>query len=583
MPNPTITSAVNQPTGPTICAQAASPIERRQRRQRQAGDDHGRGVGEPLELLALDAARRRSRTISAAPAPMVGHRGRDEADLSTADRSGPRAVDPERVRRPEARSPSVPGARPSADHPEERPARAQPGDPAPESGRPSGNTSGNAIATSPGSHRFQANVLSQPGELEGEQRIAVRRGSPCSRWSAPPSSEHDRDHADDPGRRRCSAGARSGRRASDGVADARRQPVISCSGAQRPSTIARTTSRPARATVPQNSDRSVPSRCGDSLRGWAGWQAGHDRASSPGPSRNRYGGRRAARPGDLAAWPAAGSPGRRAGGVRHAQGDGAARAPRAGRPPALTRGAVRAAVARPGSRARARGAAADAVRRCASRSARSGSTPPATASRCAATDGLEVDVRRVPGARGRRRRRSRETPSRSSAASCSRASTCATARASTRGTCARRTRCSASSARRSARLVRALTERGEYGRAIRHAQRWLALDPLHEPAHRELIRLYALDGDRAAALAQYRDCVRTLSQELGVPPVDETAALFEQVSEGTLVAPRPGAGARPAAPARRAAERAAARRPLRPARRAARRARAAPGPTAAWP
>ena len=105
-----------------------------------------------------------------------------------------------------------------------------------------------------------------------------------------------------------------------------------------------------------------------------------------------------------------------------------------------------------------------------------------------------------------------------------------------------------------ARLVRALTERGEYGRAIHEARRWLALDPLHEPAHRELIRLYALDGDRAAALAQYRDCVRTLSQELGVPPVDETAALFEQVSEGTLVAPTPAPAPAPAAPSRAPAE-----------------------------
>ena len=87
------------------------------------------------------------------------------------------------------------------------------------------------------------------------------------------------------------------------------------------------------------------------------------------------------------------------------------------------------------------------------------------------------------------------------------------------------------------KLVRSLSETGQYGKGIRFAQRWLALDSLHEPAHRELIRLYALDGDRAAALAQYRDCVRTLSQELGVPPVDETAALFEQVSEGTLTAP----------------------------------------------
>jgi DNA-binding SARP family transcriptional activator len=89
------------------------------------------------------------------------------------------------------------------------------------------------------------------------------------------------------------------------------------------------------------------------------------------------------------------------------------------------------------------------------------------------------------------------------------------------------------------RVVRQLVERGEYGRALPYARRWLAIDPLHEPAHRELIRLYALSGDRAAALAQYRDCVRTLSRELGVSPVDETAALFEHVSEGTMLAPAP--------------------------------------------
>ena len=64
------------------------------------------------------------------------------------------------------------------------------------------------------------------------------------------------------------------------------------------------------------------------------------------------------------------------------------------------------------------------------------------------------------------------------------------------------------------RLVRLLVARGEYGDAIGHARRWLALDPLHEPAHRELIRLYALSGDRAAALGQYRECVRTLSAPL---------------------------------------------------------------------
>jgi DNA-binding SARP family transcriptional activator/predicted ATPase len=104
------------------------------------------------------------------------------------------------------------------------------------------------------------------------------------------------------------------------------------------------------------------------------------------------------------------------------------------------------------------------------------------------------------------------------------------------------------------RLVALVSARGDHARAIGHARRWLELDPLHEPAHRELIRLYALNGDRAAALAQYRDCVRTLSQELGVAPLEETAALFEQVSEGKLAAP---AGAEAAGEAPAAASRAA--------------------------
>jgi len=75
----------------------------------------------------------------------------------------------------------------------------------------------------------------------------------------------------------------------------------------------------------------------------------------------------------------------------------------------------------------------------------------------------------------------------------------------------------------------------------------LELDPHHEPAHRDLIRLYAWAGDRAAALAQYRDCVRTLSHELGVAPVEETAGLFEAVSDGTLEPPaRPRGTGEPA-------------------------------------
>ena len=87
------------------------------------------------------------------------------------------------------------------------------------------------------------------------------------------------------------------------------------------------------------------------------------------------------------------------------------------------------------------------------------------------------------------------------------------------------------------------------------ALRWLELDSLHEPAHRALIRLYAWTGDRAAALNQYRDCVRTLSHELGVPPVDETARAVRAGQRGSAGAAR----SRRARPRGRAALRGAVR------------------------
>jgi predicted ATPase/DNA-binding SARP family transcriptional activator len=65
--------------------------------------------------------------------------------------------------------------------------------------------------------------------------------------------------------------------------------------------------------------------------------------------------------------------------------------------------------------------------------------------------------------------------------------------------------------------------------AIRHAEQLLHLDPLHEPAHRQLMRLLAQTGRRAAALAQYTACCRVLEVELGVPPDDATTALYEQI------------------------------------------------------
>jgi DNA-binding SARP family transcriptional activator len=61
--------------------------------------------------------------------------------------------------------------------------------------------------------------------------------------------------------------------------------------------------------------------------------------------------------------------------------------------------------------------------------------------------------------------------------------------------------------------------RSDFVVAIPHARRWLALDPLHEPAHRQLMWLYSWSGQQAAALRQYQQCVRVLSAELKMAPL----------------------------------------------------------------
>ena len=85
--------------------------------------------------------------------------------------------------------------------------------------------------------------------------------------------------------------------------------------------------------------------------------------------------------------------------------------------------------------------------------------------------------------------------------------------------------------------VHAQAGRRQYAQAIEYAQRWLALDPMHEPAHRALMRFYAWSGDRTAAQQQYHECVRILDAELDVPPEPETTALYEQIRTGRFVAP----------------------------------------------
>jgi DNA-binding SARP family transcriptional activator/predicted ATPase len=85
-------------------------------------------------------------------------------------------------------------------------------------------------------------------------------------------------------------------------------------------------------------------------------------------------------------------------------------------------------------------------------------------------------------------------------------------------------------------LVRAQVAVGDLDSALRSAQRKLAIDPLDEPAHRQLMQLFAWKGMRTSALQQYRECVALLDRELGVSPLAETTTLYESISEGGLTA-----------------------------------------------
>ena len=83
-----------------------------------------------------------------------------------------------------------------------------------------------------------------------------------------------------------------------------------------------------------------------------------------------------------------------------------------------------------------------------------------------------------------------------------------------------------------ARLLNHQTGAGETDRAIATARRLLALDPLPEPVHRALMRLYAGRGERATALKQYQACREVLEAELGVVPEPDTVTLAEDIRGG---------------------------------------------------
>jgi predicted ATPase len=86
-------------------------------------------------------------------------------------------------------------------------------------------------------------------------------------------------------------------------------------------------------------------------------------------------------------------------------------------------------------------------------------------------------------------------------------------------------------------LVQNASLRQNFDSGIDLARRWLQLDPLREEAHCQLMRLYAWAGQRNTALLQYRDFVRFLDEELGVPPLSETTELYHDIKNGRIDQP----------------------------------------------
>ncbi len=84
------------------------------------------------------------------------------------------------------------------------------------------------------------------------------------------------------------------------------------------------------------------------------------------------------------------------------------------------------------------------------------------------------------------------------------------------------------------RLAQFHTEANNLDKAEGYARRQISMDDLREEAHRQLMRILFLAGQRSAALTQYERCRRRLMDDLGIEPSAETKSLYENIRNGEL-------------------------------------------------
>lgn len=87
------------------------------------------------------------------------------------------------------------------------------------------------------------------------------------------------------------------------------------------------------------------------------------------------------------------------------------------------------------------------------------------------------------------------------------------------------------------KLVQFCEVQGHYDTGLVYGAELLRQDRAYERAHRQMMRLYFMAGDRTQAIHQYERCVTALRTELDIAPSERTRHLYEQIRTDTFSPP----------------------------------------------
>jgi DNA-binding SARP family transcriptional activator len=86
------------------------------------------------------------------------------------------------------------------------------------------------------------------------------------------------------------------------------------------------------------------------------------------------------------------------------------------------------------------------------------------------------------------------------------------------------------------KLIQYCEIHGHYSVGLFYGTEILRYDHAYERAHRQMMRLYSMAGDRTQALHQYQRCATALQKELDIEPSEPTKQLYEQIRSDTFSA-----------------------------------------------